>query len=84
MGEIRTHYLRQDINKTYTWKQNADEPGHDTRDIGIQITLRNSFQTSLLLSEGNIRETVPTQHLGRVDSGGLWARGNGRTEEVCV
>lgn len=68
-------------NKTYTRQQDADKPGHDTGNVGIQITLWNRRQTSLLLSEGNIRETIPSQYLSRADSWSLWARRNGRAEE---
>jgi len=82
--EIRTYYLIKDADRTYTWKQNANEPGHDTGKTGIQITLGNSGQTSLLFSKGNVRKTIPTQNLGGADSGGLWAGRNDRTEEFGV
>ena len=52
--EIRIYYLTKDVNKTHTGQQNADEPGHDAGNIGIQITLGNRRQTSLLLGKGNI------------------------------
>jgi len=68
-------------NETHTRQQDGDEPGHDTGNICIQIALWNRRQTSLLLSKGNIRETIPPQYLSRADSWGLWARRNGRTEE---
>ena len=81
------YQIRAVNNETYTWKQNTNDIGHDMG-VGVQITLQNSHQTSLLLSEGNIRETIPAQHLGGADGRGLWVRRNGGgaqrwTEGTC-